>query len=78
VPAFSVLLNQYLTGFLSLRKAGCVMVRPNAEDMEWMKTEIEAAKIRIVIDRVYSLEQIREAFAYSETGKAKGKVVIDI
>jgi NADPH:quinone reductase-like Zn-dependent oxidoreductase len=78
LPVFSVLVNQYLTGFLTRRKAKSVMVRPNAADMEWMKTHIEAGKIRIVIDRVYSLEQIREAFAYSETGKAKGKIILKV
>ena len=54
------------------------MVRPNARDMEWMKGQIEAGRIRIVIDREYPLEQIREALAYSEAGKAKGKVVLKI
>ena len=40
-----------------------------------MKGQIETGKIRIVIDRKYSLQQIREALACSEAGKAKGKVV---
>jgi len=43
-----------------------------------MRTEIEGGRIRIVVDRVYPLEQIREAFAYSETGKARGKIIIKI
>jgi NADPH:quinone reductase-like Zn-dependent oxidoreductase len=52
------------------------MVRPNSADMEWLREQIEAGRIRVVIDRIFSLEQIREAFAYSETGKARGKVVL--
>jgi NADPH:quinone reductase-like Zn-dependent oxidoreductase len=78
LPAFSVLLSQYVTGFLTGRKAASVMVRPNAADMEWMRTEIEGGRIRIVVDRVYPLEQIQEAFEYSETGKAQGKIIIRI
>ena len=78
LPAFSVLLNQYVIGYLTGRKAASVMVRPNMADMEWMRTEIEGGRIRIVVDRVYPLEQIREAFAYSETGKARGKIIIKI
>jgi alcohol dehydrogenase len=46
--------------------------------MEWMRTEIEGGRIRIVVDRVYPLEQIQEAFEYSETGKAQGKIIIRI
>ncbi len=78
LPTFSVLLNQYVLGFLAGRKAGCVMVRPNGADMEWMGTQLEGGRIKIVVDRVYPLEQIRDAFAYSETGRARGKIVIKI
>lgn len=78
LPDFSVLLNQYITGFLTRQRAAFVMDRPNAADMEWMRSRIEEDRIRIVIDRVYPLEQIREAFAYSETGKARGKIIIEI
>jgi NADPH:quinone reductase-like Zn-dependent oxidoreductase len=78
LPTFAVLLNRYLTGYLSSQKARIVMVRPNARDMEWMREQIEAGRIRIVIDREYPLGQIREALAYSEAGKAKGKVVVEI
>jgi alcohol dehydrogenase len=46
--------------------------------MDWMKTQIEAGKIRIIIDRVYPLDAITEALAYSETGKARGKIILDI
>jgi len=76
LPSFSVLLNQYIAGFLTGRKAASVMVRPNAADMGWMRTRLEEGMIRIVVDRVYPLEQIREAFAYSEAGKARGKIIL--
>ncbi|WP_105510428.1 NADP-dependent oxidoreductase [Paraburkholderia sp. BL21I4N1] len=39
---------------------------------------IEAGAIRPVIDRVFPFESTREALAYVETGRAKGKVVIKI
>jgi alcohol dehydrogenase len=31
-----------------------------------------------VIDRVYSIEEAQEAVQYVETGRAKGKVVIQV
>jgi NADPH:quinone reductase-like Zn-dependent oxidoreductase len=76
LPSPAVLLNQYLAGYFTRRKARLVMVRPNAADMEWLRERIEAGEVRVVIDRSYPLEKIREAFAYSETGKARGKVVV--
>jgi NADPH:quinone reductase-like Zn-dependent oxidoreductase len=78
LPVFSVLLSQYVTGFLTDKKAKSVMVRPNAADMEWMKKQIEAGRIRIIIDRVYPLDQIVEALAYSETGRARGKIGLKV
>jgi NADPH:quinone reductase-like Zn-dependent oxidoreductase len=78
LPSLAVLVNQYLTGFLTAKKARLINVSPDSVDMEWMKTRIEAGKIKIVIDKIYSLVQAKEALAYSETGKAKGKIVLKI
>ena len=78
LPTPSVLLNQYLTGFFTRRTARAIIVKPNAADMEWMKNHIEAGRLRVVVDKVFSLGQIKEALTYSESGKAKGKVVLRI
>ncbi|MEK6698411.1 MAG: NAD(P)-dependent alcohol dehydrogenase [Nitrospirota bacterium] len=76
LPAVSVILNQYVTGFLTRKKARMIMVAPNEADMEWMKLQLEAGRIKIVIDKVYSLDKAKEALAYSESGKARGKIVL--
>jgi NADPH:quinone reductase-like Zn-dependent oxidoreductase len=77
LPSPAVMLNHLLAG-LTRKKAKAVMVRPNGQDMDWMRGQIEADRIRVVIDRVYPLEEIREAFAYSETGRARGKIVLRV
>jgi len=78
LPQLSVLLYQYGIGFLMNKKARSIMVSPNAADMEWMKKQIEAGRIRVIIDRVYPLDQIVEALAYSQTGRARGKIVLKV
>lgn len=78
LPAPSVLMNQYLLGVFTGRRAKMVVARPNAADMAWMFDHIEAGRIRVIIDRVYPLGGIEEAFAYSESGKARGKVVLRV
>jgi NADPH:quinone reductase-like Zn-dependent oxidoreductase len=78
LPVFSVLLNQFFLGLFTRQKAASIMVRPNAADMDWMRARIEEGKIRIVIDRTYPLGEIREAFAYSESGKARGKIILKV
>ena len=39
---------------------------------------IDEEEIRPVVDRVYPFESIAEALAYVETGRAKGKVVVEL
>jgi NADPH:quinone reductase-like Zn-dependent oxidoreductase len=78
MPSLAVIVNQYITGFLTAKKAKFINVSPNSADMEWMQTQIEAGRINIVIDKIYSLDQAKEALAYSETGKAKGKIVLKV
>ncbi|TKD48418.1 MAG: NADP-dependent oxidoreductase [Mesorhizobium sp.] len=50
----------------------------NGAQLTKITSLIESGVIRPVIDRVFPLEQINEALAYIEQGRAKGKVVIKV
>ena len=55
---------------------GGMMVKPNQDDLVFMKELLEAGKVVPVIDRCYPLSEIAEAYHYIGDGHAKGKVVI--
>jgi len=48
------------------------------KDMEILAGMMAAGEVRTVIDRRYPLQQVPEAIAYSETGRARGKIIINI
>jgi len=45
-------------------------------DVDRLKELIAAGKVKPVIDRRYTLDQVVEALRWVEDGKARGKVVI--
>ncbi len=53
-------------------------VKANASDMEWMTGRIAEGRIKLFIEKVFPLEQCREALALSEAGRTKGKIVLKI
>jgi NADPH:quinone reductase-like Zn-dependent oxidoreductase len=51
-------------------------MKPNQQDLIFVKELLEAGKVKPVIDRSYPLAEVPAALRYLETGRAQGKVVI--
>ena len=51
---------------------------PRPEELDYLRTLVEAGKIRSPIDRVYRLEELPEAHRYVDSGQAIGRVVISV
>ncbi len=50
----------------------------NQEDMAALSELMQAGKVTPVIDRRYRLREVPEAIRYVESGRARGKVIINI
>lgn len=60
------------------KKMLILSARSSASDLEFLKTQIEAGKIKPVIDRCYPLNQTADAMRYLGQGHARGKVIVVI
>ena len=58
------------------RKVVTFLARPIKEDLTVMRELMASGKVTPVIDRCYSLSEVREAIRYLGEGHARGKVVI--
>lgn len=55
-----------------------LFMRPDGEQLAKIGDWVESGSIVPIIDRVFDFSQTNDALAYSETGRAKGKIIINI
>ncbi|MNS22158.1 Zinc-type alcohol dehydrogenase-like protein [compost metagenome] len=55
-----------------------LFMRGDGSQLQQITALVEAGVIRPVVDRTFSFAELNAAFAYIETGRAKGKVVVTV
>lgn len=50
----------------------------NTQKLDRLRELVESGKVKPQVDRVFELDQVREAFTFQETGHPRGKVVLRI
>lgn len=72
------LLSRKIIGRASKRRIeyAFLFVRPDGEQLTKIAELLEARSIRPVIDKTFPFDNAKEALAYLEQGRAKGKVVV--
>ena len=54
------------------------MLKANASDLRVLDALVDAGRLRVVIDSRYPLSDLRGAWERSQSGRAVGKIVVDI
>jgi NADPH:quinone reductase-like Zn-dependent oxidoreductase len=57
---------------------GAFMVQPSSENLGSIAQLIDAGSVRVLIDSVFPLSETRAAHEKSQTGRAKGKIVLEV
>ena len=60
------------------KRAKLVVVKSRREQLDWIRQQIDAGSMRVVVDRTFRLDQAPEAHRYMETKRARGKVVLEV
>lgn len=55
-----------------------LFMRANGDHLQQISSLIETGAVRPVLDQVFPFESTKEAMAYVETGRAKGKIVVRV
>jgi len=57
---------------------GIFMVQPSSKDLGTIAKLIEKGTVRVLIDSVFPLSEARAAHTKSQTGRARGKIVLEV
>jgi len=75
---FGTILKGSFHSLFSKQKVWSGMVKPKKEDVVFIGKLLESGNLTPLIDRSYSLDEIRQAHQYVEAGHKRGNVVLEI
>ncbi|MGV0025336.1 NAD(P)-dependent alcohol dehydrogenase [Phormidesmis priestleyi] len=70
--------QSFLTWFLPGQKYKVILLKSSADDLTFLKEQIEAGRVCSIVDRTYPLSEAAAAHRYAETDRTVGKVVITV
>jgi NADPH:quinone reductase-like Zn-dependent oxidoreductase len=71
-------LQAMVAGWFADQEVATLFARMSQKDMQTLADMMRDGRLATVIDRTYTLEDVPEAIRYSESGRARGKIIITV
>ncbi len=78
IAPFMGLIKAFMVSPFIDQEFDSILARLTQEDLTLLANLMESGTVTPVIDRRYSLTEVPEALRYSETGRARGKIIISL
>jgi len=78
LPGAAIFMDQWLRAPLHRRRARTFLAKPSGDDLRELIADWVAERLRVRVERVYDWQDFGEAFARSESGHARGKIVLRV
>ena len=78
LPNFSFMIRSYLMPLYTKRRVRPVMLKTNGKDLNYLSNLVREGKLRTIIDSSFSLSELRTAYERNQTGRTRGKIIINI
>jgi NADPH:quinone reductase-like Zn-dependent oxidoreductase len=76
LPRPKIILHKIISLFTNGKKAKTLLMRHSASDLSQLLSLVQLGKLKICIDKDFSIYDISKAHKYSEAGHAEGKILI--
>jgi len=76
LPRPKIILHKLLSLFSNGKKAKTLLMKHSADDLKQLLDWLESGKLKICIDKEFSIIDISDAHKYSEEGHSEGKILI--
>jgi len=67
-----------LKGALRLKRGRFLLIKPNAAQLEQIAALIDAGRVKPIVENVFPLAEARRAHELSQTGRVRGKIVLQV
>lgn len=73
-----LLYYRYVSPLLGGVKAQIVLLKKSQDKLQALDKLIKEQKLKVTVDKVFSLDEVKEAHRYSESGRARGKIIVTL